>query len=260
MELEATLAPSAAPEARVDLAARIDATPADERPFLHLYLEEVFPPAYYRRLLELLPETRRYRELTHRDAMQADGHSARRKLYLYPEQVMLLPARQRALWGELSRMLRSREVQEAFKRKFRVALEGRFGRPIERLSFYPVPMLLRDLRGYRIGIHGDSLSKAITVQFYLPRDERQAHLGTILHEGRDGEGASRTKALGFRPATGYAFPVVYHESWHSVARTSDEDGERNTLMLTYYVQDGVVGWLLQRLKRFWGFLAYAVRP
>ena len=66
----------------------------------------MFPPAYYRRILELLPETRRYRELTHRDAMQADGRSARRKFYLYPEHVMLLPARQRALWGELSRMLR----------------------------------------------------------------------------------------------------------------------------------------------------------
>jgi hypothetical protein len=259
MELDATLAPPSTPESRVDLVARVNASPAEEHPFLHLYLEDVFPPTYYRRLLDLLPETRRYRELTHRDAMQADGHSARRKLYLYPEQVMLLPARQRAVWGELSRILRSRALQEAFKSKFCVALERRFGRPIEQLSFYPVPILLRDLRGYRIGIHGDSLRKAITVQLYLPRDELQAHLGTILHEGRDGEAARRTKRLAFRPASGYAFPVVYHESWHSVAQTSDGDGERNSLMLTYYVQDGVSGWLLQRLKRLWGFLTYALR-
>ena len=259
MELDATLAAQSNPDTRVDLVARIDARPPEAHPFLHLYMEDVFPAEYYRRLLDLLPEQRRYRELTHRDAMQADGHSARRKLYLYPELVMLLPAPQRAVWGELSRILRSRALQEVFKRKFRVALERRFGRPIEQLSFYPVPMLLRDLRGYRIGIHGDSLSKAITVQLYLPRDERQAHLGTILHEGRDGEAARRTKKLAFRPASGYAFPVVYHESWHSVAQTSDGDGERNSLMLTYYVQDGVSGWLLQRLKRLWGFLTYAVR-
>lgn len=259
MELDATLAPRTAPDSRADLVGRVGASTPEEYPFLHLYLEDVFPPAYYRRMLDLLPETRRYRELTHRDAMQADGHSARRKFYLYPEQVRLLPPEQRAVWGELSRVLRSRALQEAFKSKFRVALERRFGRPVDRLSFYPVPMLLRDLGGYRIGIHGDSLGKAITVQLYLPRDERQAHLGTILHEGRDGAAAGRVKKLAFRPASGYAFPVVYHESWHSVAQTSDSDGERNSLMLTYYVQDGVTGWLVQRLKRLWGFLAYFLR-
>ena len=79
---------------------------------------------------------------------------------------------------------------------------------MEELSFYPVPMLLRDFPGYRIGIHGDSLSKAITAQFYLPLDASQSRLGTILHEGREGEAAGHAKRLPFRPATGYAFPVM----------------------------------------------------
>jgi hypothetical protein len=242
-----------------DLVAAVEATPLTTAPFDHLYMERAFPAALYRQLLDRLPATRRYREFRHGQAMQADGHSARRKFYLYPEHVMLLPRDQRALWSPLSRALRSPELQDAFKRKFRGALERRFGRSIDRLTFYPVPMLLRDLGGYRIGIHGDSLSKAITVQFYLPRDDSQAHLGTILHEGRNDDAALRTTTLKFRPATGYAFPVVYHESWHSVARTSDADGERNTLMLTYYVQDGLFGRLLQRLKRAWVFVAYGVR-
>src|SRR3989454_1181307 len=183
--------------------------------------------------------------------MLASRHSERRKFYLYPEHIMLLPAEQRAFWRRLSSVLRSQELQDAFKRKFRGALERRFGRSIDRLTFHPVPMLLRDLGGYRIGIHGDSLNKAITVQFYLPRDDAQSHLGTILHEGRNGDAALRTTTLKFRPATGYAFPVVYHESWHSVARTSDADGERNTLMLTYYVQAGLFGPLLPPPKRAW---------
>jgi hypothetical protein len=243
----------------VDLVTRVETSALETWPFPHVYMDEVFPPVYYRRLLDQLPETRLYRELTHRDAMQADGHSARRKFYLFPEHVRLLPAAQRTVWMEVSRVLRSRALQDAFKRKFRDALEQRFGRGIERLSFYPVPVLLRDLRGYRIGIHGDSLSKAITVQFYLPRDDSQARLGTILHEGRSDDAARRTKALAFRPATGYAFPVVYHQSWHSVAQTSDADGERNSLMLTYYVQDSVSRWLVQRLKRAWTLVAYGLR-
>ncbi len=242
-----------------DLVGAIEATPLVSTPFDHLYMERLFAEPLYRQLLDRLPATRRYREFRHGQAMQADGHSARRKFYLYPEHIMLLPAEQRAFWRRLSSVLRSQELQDAFKRKFRGALERRFGRSIDRLTFYPVPMLLRDLGGYRIGIHGDSLNKAITVQFYLPRDDAQSHLGTMLHEGRNGDAALRTTTLKFRPATGYAFPVVYHESWHSVARTSDADGERNTLMLTYYVQAGLFGRLLHRLKRAWLFVVYGVR-
>jgi hypothetical protein len=242
-----------------DLVGRIEATPVETAPVEHLYLEHVFPSDEYQRLLDHLPETRRYRELTHREAMQPDGSSSRRKFYLLPEHIMWLPGGQRAYWRGLSRVLRSREVQEAFKSKFRVALEQRFGCSIDKLSFYPVPMLLRDLGGYRIGIHGDALRKAITVQFYLPRDEAQSHMGTVFHEGRNGEAALRTKRLAFVPAAGYAFPVIRHKSWHSVPQTAASDGERNSLMLTYYVQQGPLAWLAQRIHRLAVFIGYGLR-
>ena len=243
-----------------DLVGRVEENALETTPFFHAYLERVFPPEYYRRLVDQLPATRRYREFRHREAMQADGHSARRKFYLFPEHILLLPASQRAFWLPLSRALRSRALQDAFKRKFRVALERRFGRSIDRLSFYPVPMLLRDFPGYRIGIHGDSLSKAITVQFYLPRDESQAHLGTVLHGGRAGPAAELTKRLAFRPATGYAFPVVYHESWHSVVQMEAGEGARDSIMLTYYVQQRPLDWVAERLKRCGLFIGYWLRP
>src|SRR5262249_32899200 len=243
----------------VDLAAVVDATPLETKPFDHIYMRDIFPPTFYAALLDRLPATGRYRELRHREAIRPDGRSARRKFYLFPEQIMLLPSEQRALWLSLSKQLRSRELQDAFKRRFRGALERRFGRSIDTLSFYPVPMLLRDFGGYRIGIHGDSMSKAITVQLYLPRDDAQAHLGTRLHEGRDGDAAARVLALKFLPATGYGFPVMRHESWHSVAETSDADGVRDSLMLTYYVQDTKADWVIERLKRFWLFVVYGLR-
>jgi hypothetical protein len=243
----------------LDIVDRVDASVLESVPFDHVCLDGVFSRETYDRLLEHLPETSRYRELRHREAMRPDGRSARRKFYLFPEHIALLPPAQGAVWLEVSRVLRSPALQDAFKRKFRRVLEGRFSRSIERLTFYPVAMLLRDLGGYRIGIHGDSVSKALTVQLYLPRDGSQAHLGTRFHEGRDGEAARRIKALAFRPATGYAFPVVYHATWHSVAPTSEADGERNSLMLTYYVQNGVVDRLAERAKRLSVFFAYAVR-
>jgi len=255
---EATIAPSEDVDL-VDLPARIEASPLQSTPFDHIYVNGIFSAAWYQRVLDSLPEIRRYREFRHRDAMQPDGHSARRKFYLYPEHVLFLPAAHRAVWRRMSRALRSRALQEVFKRKFRGALERRFGRSIDRLSFYPVPILLRDLPGYGIGVHADSLGKAMTVQFYLPGDDAQAHLGTVLHEGRGDTDTGLVKKLAFRPATGYAFPVVRHESWHSVTRTRETDGERNSLMLTYYVQDGLIAWLGHRLKRIGVFLAYSLR-
>jgi hypothetical protein len=151
MRGEAEVASPGTPDSSADLVGRVASSALEATPFAHVYLEDLFPAEYYRRLLDHLPETRRHRELRHREAMQGDGHSARRKFYLFPEHITWLPAGQRAFWRELSRVLRSRALQEVFKSKFRAALEQRFGRGIDRLSFYPVPMLIRDLRGYRIG-------------------------------------------------------------------------------------------------------------
>jgi hypothetical protein len=246
-------------DTRLDLAIRIETAALQTKPFDHIYLRDLFTPAYYTTLRAMLPATRRYRELRHRQAIRADGRSARRKFYLFPEHIMLLAAPQRAFWWDLSRQLRSRELQDAFKRRFQGALERRFGTSVDALSFYPVPMLLRDLGGYRIGVHSDSMSKAITVQFYLPADASQVHVGTRLHAGRDGDAATRFVQLPFLPGSGYAFAVMRHESWHSVAQTSEQDGERDSLMLTYYVQENAVDWIVERLKRVWLFVAYAAR-
>lgn len=251
-----TLAQAALPGAIVDLAAKVDATPLQTEPFEHIYMENIFPPATYRRLQEALPPTRYYRELNHKDAMMANGESARRQFDLYPERTWFLPAEHRAFWRQLAKALCSTRTQAAFKRKFKTVLEERFGTSIDKLWFYPVPLLVRDLGGYRITIHRDAQSKGITVQFYLPRDDTQAHLGTIFHDGPDGEAALRTKKLGFRPSTGYSFPVQLTKSWHSVSPTSDADGERNSMMIIYYVQKGLFGRIKYRFWRFVEFFRY----
>ena len=102
---------------------------------------------------------------------------------------------------------------------------------------YPIPILLRDQPGYRIGIHSDVKKKAITVQFYLPSDSSQRHVGTIFHESDTGPGAERITQMPFMPSSGYAFPVSLTKSWHSAATTTSKDGERVSMMVTYYVAD-----------------------
>jgi hypothetical protein len=218
-----------------DLVRVVDGATLRRAPFDHICLENVFAEGFYRGMLENLPATEQYHPLFQRDALRPDGSSTRLRLYLYPENLWRLPQAQRPIWREVARALRSSELENAFKRKFRAALEDRFQQQAERIQLYPVPILVRDLPGYQIGIHADVLSKAITVQFYLPSDASQAHLGTVFHSTKRQDGTDQPVAMQFLPASGYAFPVREKESWHSAPKTTEADGERLSIMLTYYV-------------------------
>jgi hypothetical protein len=231
------------------LIAAVERSELRHRPFDHIYMERVIEPSAYEPLLAAIPERRFYHELSHLDAMRADGSSTRLRMYLYPELLWRLPRDQRQVWTAVARALCSKRLEKAFKRKFHTALEERFRRPLDRISIYPIPILLRDQPGYRIGIHSDALSKAITVQFYLPHDASQRHIGTIFHEGDSGEAAERTTQMLFMPSTGYAFPVSEAKSWHSAATTSDADGERVSMMVTYYAADSLMMALKYRVRR-----------
>jgi hypothetical protein len=228
------------------------------KPFDHIYMEQVLESETYAALLAAMPDQRFYHDLKHRDAVREDGSSTRLRMYLYPELVRRLPADLRRVWLPVARALCSSELEAAFKDKFRSALEARFGKPAEKIGMYPIPILLRDQPGYKISIHSDVPTKAITVQFYLPADESQRHIGTIFHESDQGAGAKNTTQMPFMPASGYAFPVTQTKSWHSAAETREKDGERVTMMVTYYVADSPLKWLKYRMRR--ALLSIGIHP
>jgi hypothetical protein len=243
-----TRVPDAA-AAAAELVRVVNQAPLRDAPFDHIQLQAVFPAAFYRAMLATFPDAAAFHPLHHRDALRADGTSTRRRLYLYPENLLRLPAAQRRIWAQVAAVLCAPDLQRALKRKFRAALEDRFQQAAERIPLYPVPILVRDLPGYRIGIHADALIKAITVQLYLPRDTSQVHLGTVFHTSRSADQSDRPMAMPFLPASGYAFAVRRKESWHSVPPTTEADGERRSIMLTYYVDQGGRVKLKRRLQR-----------
>jgi hypothetical protein len=241
---------SAAASLEQQLVAAVEAAELRTAPFDHVYMEDVLDSESYEQLLAALPDRRFYHELMHQDAVRRDGTSTRLRMYLYPELLGGLPREQRQAWLPVAEALCSPALEQAFKHKFRRALEERFGKPAEQIGLYPIPILLRDQPGYRIGIHSDVKKKAITVQFYLPRDASQRHIGTIFHESNSGPGAERTTQMPFMPATGYAFPVSLTKSWHSAAATTAEDGERASMMVTYYVADSAFRKFYWRARRW----------
>jgi hypothetical protein len=240
------------------LVAAVDRTELKHRPFDHIYMEDVLEPDTYAALLAAMPDRQFCHYLKHSDAVRKDGTSTRLRMYLYPELLSRLPEEQRFIWLPLAEALCSPELELAFKRKFRGALEERFKKPVEKIGVYPIPILLRDQPGYHIKIHSDVATKAITVQFYLPGDERQRHIGTIFHEAKSGEGAKRTTQMAFMPSSGYAFPVSLRKSWHSATTVRETDGERVSMMVTYYVADGPFTWLKYRLRR--ALLSIGIHP
>lgn len=215
-------------------------------PFALLQLASVFPDELYRSMLEALPRADDYRPMSGRTkyTRTGDGGGTRVKMDLFPESLRPLSADKRPLWRAVGWALRSRPVREAFC--------WRLGGRCRERRLFAAPTLMRDIAGYNIGIHPDTRWKGITVQFYLPPDRSIEHIGTVFHR-RSGAAFERVLQLPFAPNTGYAF-AVGPDTYHSVDLVGPEVRSRDSLMLTYYLDDTFAQRASNRGKRFGNFL------
>lgn len=216
------------------LLAAVNAAEVVTDPFVHIQLSSVFPETTYRALLAHLPEHQHYQELRHADAIQPNGKSARLRFAFGDKEVAALPPQQRAFWQRVLQALRDPALEKAFREKLKADLHERFRDSLSEIILRPVPELIRDLTGYRIGAHTDIFKKVITTQFYLPEDDSQEPLGTSFYKRRSDGQFETTHRMPFLPATGYAF-AVNSRSWHGVDTLPVLTKPRNSLMLTYYL-------------------------
>ncbi len=155
-------------------------------------------------------------------------------------------------------MLCAPALQAAFVRALAPGLKRRFGAEYERVGFFPIPVLTRDITGYQIAPHTDTHWKGITVLIYLPRDDSLTHIGTVLHE-RGSDGTLHRAGKGrFAPNSGFAF-AVGDDTWHSVDPVGPEVGTRDLIILQYFVDSGLQRMLRNRGKRIGNLLLNEVR-
>ncbi len=230
-------APSGAAGKALDhLLATIGTAAVSRDPFVHIRLHDAFPESFYAEMLARLPADRSYSELKHTDAMQSDGRSARLQFAFSARELAALEPPARQFWSEVRAMLTDRRVDAALRRALAPGLRQRFADKADRVPLRPVPTLIRDLDGYRIGVHTDIFQKAITCQFYLPEDASRPALGTTFcRRGADGR-PREAMTLPFVPRSGYAFAVT-KDSLHEVRRLDLDGRPRNSLMLTYYLRE-----------------------
>lgn len=216
----------------------IAAAPLEMEPFGHIRLEGIFPDGVFDQIVSNLPPHDFYAEQMHKDAMMADGHSTRLRFELERDNVARLPSALRDFWNDVITNFESKELENAFKRKFAPVLQSRFGRDPDDVDVEQRLVLFRDLPGYKISVHPDNDDKVITAQFYLPTSAAQSHIGTSFHQrGETGE-LEKVKTLAFTPNSGYSFAVTA-DSWHSVVPLTEADGPRNSLMAIFYQRRGM---------------------
>src|SRR5438046_1952127 len=229
----------------------VQTAPADEAPFYHLKFDRVFPDDFYAEMLEAMPVAEDYRAMSGKSKMgssRLDGKPTRAKIDLFPEYIRHLPQTKRAVWDVAGRVLRSKEVGLAFVQRLAPGLKRRFGKNFSKVGMYPVPILTRDIPGYRIFKHTDSLWKGITVQFYLPPDNSTPHVGTIFHEVLPTGRKPQKTQMPFSPNSGYAF-AVGNDTWHSADPVGPEVKTRDSILLTYFVDAGTWRFLRNRGRR-----------
>ena len=229
-------------------------------PFYHLEFDRVFPDDIYAALLREMPDDNDYRALRgrHDENLLDDGSSTRVKIDLFPEYIHKLPPRKRELWDEVGRALCSDEVKAAFMRRLGPGLERRFGANYNAVRMFPIPVLTRDFPKYRITPHTDTHWKGITVQFYLPPDDAMKHIGTVFNERLPDGSMPNAIKMPFSPNSGYAF-AVGDNTWHSADAVGPEVKTRDSILLTYFVDSGLVRILRNRGKRIGNFVRNEVK-
>ncbi len=236
------------------VAASVDAARVSEAPFYHLVLDRVFPGDTYAAMLRAMPEASEYRPMHGRAKGHdlEDGTHTRVKIDLFPEYIRHLPPEKRTVWDQVGRALCSEEVKHAFVRTLAPGLKRRFGEGFAKVGMYPIPILTRDIPGYLITPHTDTRWKGITVQLYLPRDNSISHIGTIFHDRLPDGSLPKSTQMKFSPNTGYAF-AVGDNTWHSADQIGPEVNTRDSILLTYFVDQGPLRFLRNRGKRVINF-------
>jgi hypothetical protein len=207
-------------------------------PYL-LYSFSPFSDELYATIIRSLPPDDSYMELKHGDARRADGSYARLVFPLKEERIRQnLSGEVREFWLEFVNILRDSRLRDLFMKAFAPELQKRFGSPLSEIPALPVPMLMRDLPGYKISIHHDIDTKVITTQYYLPLDDTQKHLGTGIYRRSPENKFELVRKLEFLPGAAYCFAVSGY-SWHAVDPMSVGEAARNSLMLIYFRIPGI---------------------
>jgi len=214
--------------------------PIREFPYPHILVHDIFPADFYRELRGNLPEESALATLGTLGRIQGPDYPARLVMPLTRDAVAKLPGGQRAFWESLANWLLTGGFGSMLIAKFGPYLQQRLG-DLGKVGFQDEALIVRDGSTYALGPHTDARNKVLSLLFYLPPDNSQAHLGTSLYVPNDPtfrcEGGPhyehgkfrRILTMPYLPNTLFAF-MKTSNSFHGV-EPINEPGIRRDLLL-----------------------------
>lgn len=215
--------------------------PINTFPYPHCYIPDVFPADFYADLQRHLPDPMAMIPIS--EARGAKGYKERFVLELNPGRLSSLPEDRKNFWSGVAEWMLSGRLQELMLEKFGPVVDVRF--PRDAFDFYADAMLVQDITNYKIGPHCDAPGKVVTMLFYLPSDDSQAHLGTSIYVPKNPafrcpigthhppDGFNRVVTMPFLPNSLFTF-ARSDTSFHGVEPVGDPDCRRWLLQFTIY--------------------------
>lgn len=213
-------------------------------PYPHIFVPDIFPPDFYERLQQSLPDPSLMIPIG--EARPVKGYDKRFVLEFSEKNLATVPEEKRVFWKDFSTWLLAGRFKQLVLGKFKPFVDQRFrGAPVE---FRDEGMLVEDVTKYSLGPHTDAPKKVITMLFYLPKDESQSHLGTSIYLPKDPsfrcwggphhdfEHFIRMTTMPFKPNSLFAF-VKGDYSFHGVEPVNDPDIRRWLLLYDVYAKE-----------------------
>lgn len=222
------------------LAYRIGNAPILQFPFPHIYVENVFPQDFYRKLREHLPPKEHFSTLHALKRVKGAYPDTRLVLLLEPARVEALDEPYRSFWHEVGAWLLGGQFASMVLSKFSHFLDQRFG-DARSQAFDNEAMLVQDYSTYNLTPHTDRPSKVISFLFYLPEDDSLAHLGTSIYLPKDRrqvsdgtdhlprEAFDLLTTMPFRPNTLFGF-VKTPNAFHGVEPVLEREVRRDLIL------------------------------
>ncbi len=218
--------------------------PLNERPFPYSLVENVFPEDYYAEILKHLPPLECYDNLGETGKVKKGAYKERYITDIPILRTRATPPQDLQFWTELGDWMTAQPFLVQMLKKFEAHCLQRFAGK-GGFTFTTDFRLVRDFTHYAIGPHTDTPSKVLSLLFYLPQDERYAHLGTSIYEPPPGftckggphygfDGFKKKYTAPFTPNTLFLF-FKTPTSFHGVEPIADVDVERNVLLYNIYV-------------------------
>lgn len=224
---------------------KIDRAQVHTDPFPYFIIDEFFPKAYYKQILQMFPGEKNLVPLGETGRVTANSYMERRVMPLKTDSISALPAIQREFWNCLVTSLYEDRVLRSFIKKFLPWCGDRLTRAFDARGSVDVNvdgLVVSDRTNYAIGPHTDSSARLLSLLFYMPSDDSYADLGTKIYRPRDPgfscsggphygfEAFEEVKQVKFLPNRVFGF-LRSARSFHGVEKISLEGVDRRLLIV-----------------------------